>query len=319
MQYIKFSTKLSELALPGTHDSAASEAYGNFGDVVGTQAMSFRKQLEVGIRFFDIRVRHIENVFTLHHGEVYLHVNFGDFLNDVNNYLNEYPSEVVLFRLTDEYKAGGGNTRSMMETLNSYLNSYWRILRTTDMGITIGQARGRMIIMCFHGHVCDNRGLNYHAADIQDKYEKSSNWELHDKWMLVHDHLYKAADGDRNKFFINYLSASHWSLPYFVVSGHSSPGTDAPRLATGYTTLETSEYFWPYFPRLDCFIGICTISFEGTNILTRDQLLYVLNAYQLSWPRSVGIIVTDFPGDWLINEIVHNNDRYLCFGITCWL
>lgn len=60
----------------------------------------------------------------------------------------------------------------------------------------------------------------------------------------------------------------------------------------------------PDFPRVNCFIGICTIAFEGTNILARDQIKR-LNAKRQR--RTPGIVIADFPGDDLIHEIIFSN------------
>lgn len=74
--------------------------------------------------------------------------------------------------------------------------------------------------------------------EIQDEYHLSTNWDLYDKWTKVKDHLTNANNSDpsNRKTFINFLSGSGGSFPYFVASGQSSPGTNAPRLLTGRTT-----------------------------------------------------------------------------------
>ncbi|WP_424577992.1 RICIN domain-containing protein [Bacillus cereus] len=152
-----------------------------------------------------------------------------------------------------------------------------------------------------------NIGLNYpHDFNIQDDYHLSTNWDLYDKWSKVKKQLNEANTsynrGSKIKF-INYLSGSGGSFPYFVASGHSSPGTSAPRLATGLTTPGWSNSYLD-FPRVACFIGICTIAFEGTNILTTD---YIENNNL----KYTGIIVADFPGQALINNVIKTNNHLL--------
>jgi 1-phosphatidylinositol phosphodiesterase len=194
------------------------------------------------------------------------------------------------------------NTRNMLETLDAYLNGRSRFLQTNNRDITLDQARGRFIIMSDNG-AFDPRGISYGSSNIQDAYSLGTNWDLYSKWEKVRDHLHRAKDGDSNTFYINYLSGSGGSFPYFVASGHSDPGTSASRLSTGRTTPGWKNSY-PDFPRTGCFIGICTISFEGTNILARDR---IKNFNKSKQPRTVGIIVADFPGDDLIQEIVNNN------------
>jgi len=57
---------------------------------------------------------------------------------------------------------------------------------------------------------------------------------------------------------------------------------------------------YPDFPRVDCFIGICTIAFEGVNILTQE---YLRNQH----PAYVGIVMADFPGPGLIDSLIRLN------------
>jgi len=130
----------------------------------------------------------------------------------------------------------------------------------------------------------------------------STNWALYDKWTAVKNHLNKSKNGNRNTIYMNYLSGANGSFPYFVVSGHSSPGTSAPRLATGLTTPGWNSSY-PDFPRVSCFIGICTIAFEGTNTLTAD---YVANS---SYSNGVaGMVMTDFPGKRFIENLIKLNN-----------
>lgn len=55
---------------------------------------------------------------------------------------------------------------------------------------------------------------------------------------------------------------------------------------------------------MDCFIGICTIAFEGTNILTTNYL----ENNNLNY---TGIIVADFPGQGLIKNVIQANNHLL--------
>ncbi|KAG8272166.1 hypothetical protein J6590_047181 [Homalodisca vitripennis] len=303
MSEIHDDVMLSELALPGTHDSAT---FNNnvLEDIVTTQVLTFDEQFKYGIRVFDMRVRHISNAFVLHHGLVYVNLNFDDFLKSVERFLRNNPSETVLFRLKEEHEPDN-NTRSLGDTLKDYLGKYKHVyLNTKDRNTPLGSARGKFIILSdnkeFHGF-----GMDYNSCDIQDDYNLKTNWDLYSKWEKIKSHLEKAINGDKNTMYINYLSGSGGSFPYFVASGHSSRGTSAPRLATGLTTpLFKNSY--PDFPRISCLIGICTIAFEGTNILTKDKIIEY-NSNEKMFKRTIGVIIADFPGDLLIDTIIQNN------------
>ncbi|MGS0743256.1 phosphatidylinositol-specific phospholipase C [Glaciimonas sp. GG7] len=318
MESIRDDVKLSELALPGTHDSGTFKL-SNIHHLAKTQSLNFKEQLEYGIRVFDIRVRHTSNRFALHHGVKYLDVMFGDTLLAVSNFLDKNPTETVLIRVKTEHdnEANGyinkTNTRSPEETFKYYLNIFRKHhLNTNRENITLGEARGKYIILG-NGGPFEKHGILYHNLLSQDYYDLKTNWDLYDKWIKVKNHLWEATKGDENRIYVNYLSAAGGIFPYFVASGHSSPGTSAPRLATGLTTPGWSDSY-PDFPRVDCIWVICTIAFEGTNILTRNTIstINIISEIEsfaslFGIKRSVGIIMADFPGESLISNIITNN------------
>jgi 1-phosphatidylinositol phosphodiesterase len=234
-----------------------------------TQGMNFDEQLRFGIRFFDIRVRHFRNSFPLHHGAFFLQKHFDNFLGSVLRFIQQNPSKTVLFRLKHEHNSAE-NTRGILATLDDYLRHYNTYLKNINRDITLGQSIGKFIILS-DNTAFNDRGIVYGNSNIQDAYSLSNNWDLYGKWEKVRSQLYRASDGLHNTFYINYLSGSGGSFPYFIASGHSSPGTSASKFSTGRTTPGWRNSY-PYIPRVNCFIGICTIAFEGTNILARNAI-----------------------------------------------
>lgn len=299
MKDIRDDTLLSKLALPGTHDSGTFTSHSN---IVKTQTINFAEQLNYGIRFFDIRIRHTRNKFALHHDRVYLGQMFGDFLGNVSQFLRQNPSETILFRLKEDHKPDEHNTRSLKETLKHYLanpmynSEYWHtsdIYKSPDL--KMGDVRGKYIIISDNYEFHDS-GIAYWHFKKQDEYSVRTNWDLYKKWEAVRNHLDLARNGYDSQFYINYLSASGGSFPYFVASGHLLPRTSSPRLSTGLISF-AFKHWYPDFPRQNGMI-----LFEGTNTLTRD--------YLRDHPRpkrSAGIIVADFPGTDLIATIIKEN------------
>ncbi|PER94275.1 N-acetylmuramoyl-L-alanine amidase [Bacillus cereus] len=72
MKDIKDTATLSELSIPGTHDSMAYKTLEPATDHVYTQSMSLEKQLNSGIRFFDMRCKVKDGIFWMRHGVYYL-------------------------------------------------------------------------------------------------------------------------------------------------------------------------------------------------------------------------------------------------------
>ena len=130
--------------------------------------------------------------------------------------------------------------------------------------------------------------------DIQNNYLLGTNWQV--VGCKEQNGENKSSSEKETKYYVNFLSGSSGSFPYFVASGHSNPCSCAPRLATGLTTPG-----WRH-PRINCFIGICTIAFEGTNILFHDRI-----------SGHTGLVLSDFPGKapipraCLIQNIIQQN------------
>ena len=314
MKAIKDNVTISELSIPGTHDTMSF--YG--GDAVQTQTMSLENQLKSGVRVLDIRCRHVENVFAIHHGMVFQKVFFGDVLNIVTKFLDENTSETVLMRVKEEYDPER-NTRTFSETFHYYWDQYQDYMWTPTPGYPepnnpkLGDIRGKIVVLSRPSLLSEKYRIDYDSFQIQDVYELDTNWDLYSKWEKVKQHLQKANDANEDntsKKYMNFLSGAGWTelvvlpiptvYPYFVASGHSSPGTSASRLLTGRTTPGWNS--WQDFPRVGHFLGMSSIAFEGTNVLTYERLLW-------EYRNRVGIIMADFPGPGLIERIIELNDR----------
>lgn len=300
MKKIDDDVMLSELAIPGTHNSGT---YTINNAITANQVINFEEQLQYGIRMFDIRVRHTSDRFALHHGPVFLHLMFENFLDTLSEFLIKNPSETVLFRLSKERDDDDNNTRSRKQTLEFYLSKYSSTYKRISENVRLGEVRGKFTIVSYE-HEFNEYGLSKLLFDTQDKYELKSIWALYDKWLAILSHLNEAVNGDKSQFYKSYLSGSGGVLPYFVASGHTFSGTSAPRMTTGLADPPFEKIF-PDFPRVKCLLSICGIVFEGTNILARDHI-----KHSTCTKRTVGIVMADFPGTSLIAWIIANNFHY---------
>ena len=60
--------RVSELSIPGTHDSGA--LHEPFPGTTKCQTLGIAQQLAIGVRFLDIRCRSVHNAFAIYHGPV---------------------------------------------------------------------------------------------------------------------------------------------------------------------------------------------------------------------------------------------------------
>jgi 1-phosphatidylinositol phosphodiesterase len=136
--------------------------------------------------------------------------------------------------------------------------------------------------------------------------------DLYWKWKRVREQLTLASSGDVGTIFVNYLSATGagaWKSylngsfsvpPFFVASGKDLPDEASAQLRTEYFTNNSDRY--PDFPRDDCVGDTCWVLYAGTNQLTSKHL--GAGGY-----GRVGIVMADFPGRSLIENVIAQNFR----------
>ena len=93
MKFVDGNKRISELSIPGTHDTMSIKS----GAIWQNQTMSLAQQLESGLRVFDMRTRHIDNKFRMHHGIIAQDTYFDDVLKDIDAFLTAHPNEAVIF------------------------------------------------------------------------------------------------------------------------------------------------------------------------------------------------------------------------------
>lgn len=311
MVRIKDAVRLTEISLPGTHDSMS--LFG--GETAQTQSMSLDSQLNSGIRALDIRVRKAGDAFAIHHGPIYQKAMFGGVLNSVNSFLNKNPSEFIVMNVQKE--GGEGNSDEIAKIMKSYLTkSGYRNLFWKNQGETnpkISSIRGKIVLIRHGVGVPDSYGIAWQEPEhyFQNDWEIKGTYAggLYKKWEKV-----RSALAWMNNFKttpplgINFFSASgvgdgNGMSPFHVASGHSDPRTGAPRMSSGHTNAEKGVF--PDFPRLDCLGKWCSIFMEGINTLAYDRV-----GLGNDYDRHLGILFMDFPGGELIKRIISTNFHF---------
>ncbi|XP_056439141.1 1-phosphatidylinositol phosphodiesterase [Gadus chalcogrammus] len=194
------SSLLSEVTMPGTHNTMA--VFG--GALAECQSWSLGSQLRAGVRFLDVRVRHVKGNLNIHHGVSYQRAHFGHVLQGVVDFLDEYPSETVLMRVKEELS----ETYDIYGAVVSYVHRYasWDMLWHSRLMPTMGQARGKLIILQdFHG---PDLGMRYGSLDIADDWKVPSLRQVPKKWQSVHKHLELAPVGNMAQMFLTYTSGT---------------------------------------------------------------------------------------------------------------
>jgi 1-phosphatidylinositol phosphodiesterase len=219
MGAIDGSKKLSELSIPGTHDSGAR--YESFPATAKCQNLTIDQQLNAGVRYLDIRCRHFNNVFEIHHGAVFQNINFTNVLNSCNTFLANNPSETIIMAVKEEHTSVGNN-RSYEATFNSYMEQNPNLWYLKENIPTLDQARGKIVLLRRFAASNLPKGIDVNIWDatsntsnavfeinnqaqlkIQDYYKVQNN---DDKWNTFKSFTNETKAGNASRLYINYAS-----------------------------------------------------------------------------------------------------------------
>jgi 1-phosphatidylinositol phosphodiesterase len=246
MSSLDGSLTISQFSIPGTHDAGAR--FETFGGTAKCQNLTIADQLNAGVRFLDIRCRHINNAFKIHHGSVYQNLGFDDVLNAIFGFLNGNPGETVIMSVKEEY-APSGNSRSFEATFDSYVAqnpAKWHLGSSLP---TLAAIRGRILLFRRFAASGTPKGIDAsHWPDnttfstgetlrVQDCYKVSNN---DTKWSQILAILNEARHGGPSPLCVNFASGvqSVFGVPDILdVSNNINP-----RL-TSYFTANTSGCF----------------------------------------------------------------------------
>jgi len=249
MSGIVDNASIAALSIPGTHDSGARNE-----PVAGTakcQDLTIAQQLEAGVRFLDIRCRHIDNGFAIHHGSIYQSLNFNDVLLACTGFLAAHPTETIIMSVKEEYDATN-NTRTFEQTFDSYVqqySSYW------SLGVnvpTLGQVRGKIVLVRRFGASAakgidatawaDNTTFTISNSNatlrVQDQYVVPDN---NAKWTNVTNLFTESSTQSNNTLYINFTSG-YKSLIFSIPSITTVSNALNPKINTYFTSNTHGRY-----------------------------------------------------------------------------
>ena len=118
MQSIPDSTRLSQMTIPGTHNSCALHGI----CCARTQSWSLPEQMKAGLRYFDIRLRLYNNTLRAFHAFVDQKDTFDIILSYILRFLEENPSESIILQIIKEHKDKNCN-KKISELYNEYIQN----------------------------------------------------------------------------------------------------------------------------------------------------------------------------------------------------
>jgi 1-phosphatidylinositol phosphodiesterase len=214
METLDGSKGLGQFSIPGTHNSGA--LYEPVDGTAKCQDLAITLQLTAGIRFLDIRCRHINNAFTIYHGLVFQHLSFNTVVDTCTSFLDAHPTECIFLSLLEE-AFPLNNTRTFEQTFDYYATKAPKKWELNDAISTLAQARGKIVLMRRFPATSLPKGIdatrwienatfpiNNGATrlKIQDRYIVPS---VDEKWTYIQD-LYGEAQSNDQRLYLNFTS-----------------------------------------------------------------------------------------------------------------
>jgi|GEM_PF-804632 len=275
MKHVDDAASISALSIPGTHDSGARKS--QEVNISKCQELSFRNQLEMGIRFLDIR---IDSNLRINHGGYYQFEDLREVIGIVERFLRSNPTETVIMSIKQEYT----NDSNFSNIVDNVINSQPYLWYLENRVPKMGEVRGKIILFRRYpysdlgismSYWPDNRTFSSGDVSVQDWYNIGgiSNSNISKKWNEAKKMIDKAIRREWNYLYVNFLSAS---------GGIATP----------------NHYAWG---RREWW----NIWAENTNGILEYFEVYFKNNNTRG--KTHGVIVMDYPSGGILRAIVNSN------------
>ena len=176
------STKISSISIPGSHDSGAFYSIADFSGKC--QDYSIANQLNMGVRFFDIRLKNDSGRLRIVHGFIDQRSTYDDFLSTVDAFVNTHEKETIFLSIKNEATDSGTAEEfasAVQKTSKEKIGS--KFVTSKALPSTIGEVRGKVVLLsrfdadygvdCYTGWPQGNRSEAFDIANgihVQDYY-----------------------------------------------------------------------------------------------------------------------------------------------------
>lgn len=233
MERLADDTPLTALSIPGAHD-AASSSITAWPSWTRTQDKNVAELWNCGVRAFDLRPALVDGELGICHDKYSAHVSFPQIMRALILALEKHPGECAIIIIRHEEEADGNNPL-WEDAMGTYLNSIQSSLAGYDPSLTLGELRGKILVLSrneytggpvggyIRGWSHSDRPDSQKSASILDADDNTSPlWVqdyyhpegMEDKWGAVKGLLDAAASaGDNGPLVINHTSGYLGSLP----------------------------------------------------------------------------------------------------------
>lgn len=204
------NAKITEVSLPGTHDSGATHS---IADVAGKcQDLSIKTQLEIGVRFFDLRLQLVNDEFKIVHSFVDQNLKFSIVLKDLYSFIKENSSEYLIISIKEEASPINSTLwfdEALIRDFEEYKDVF--MINENKLPETVKEARGKIYLLSrFSGHIgipahygwADDCSFEFDNIFVQDNYNIQN---IEDKKSDILNAI-NYANTNKSKLVLNFTS-----------------------------------------------------------------------------------------------------------------
>lgn len=264
MSFIPGNKRLTDLTIPGTHDSGTYPAYYS-SFLTKCQSLNFTQQLEAGIRFLDVRLdmRMLgphDHTLWIWHGVADMNINFKGVIEQCKKFLAENPMETIFMSIALEKKNpdAGEINEFYTDLVQHHLSAYPGLFYTQHKIPSLSEVRGKVVLIRrFATGKHPGIGLNlrdHWPGDgmqeftnnairfyVQDKFDKWKS-NVPDKFnKYVQPTLDAAAPGSDTLYF-NFSSGTSGNISYSAYGPQGLAGIINPLMLNYIRDKEKTRY-----------------------------------------------------------------------------
>lgn len=224
LKSIDDNTSLREVNMPGSHDTMALYSIADYAGQC--QSLSLKEQLNLGVRFLDIRLKEENDKLKAVHGFVDQKASFSSVTKTVETFLNKHPDEFIIMSIKEEAKSSNSRL-SFEECLTGYLSDDI-YLKDNAIPNRVGDIRGKVVLLsryanstigipAFNGWVDSQSFTLNNDIYVQDTYKITSKEKKQEE-------IVRCFNEAGHALKINFLSA--YRTNYFPTSYAPSAAND---------------------------------------------------------------------------------------------
>lgn len=258
MSKVDDNALITELSIPGTHDSGATRS---IFDVSGKcQDTSIETQLNIGVRFFDMRLQLVEDDFRVVHSFVDQKLKFEDVLEDMVNFVKDHKSEFLIMSIKEEADSINAKRSFEEEILDEFEEYKDVICYDNSLPTTLKEARGKIYILSrFNTSI----GIQAYFG-----WQDSTAFELNN--MYIQDNYCITDIEVKQKDILDTIEYSNTHKDKLVLNFTSCYDENQilPPLYAGTTALTINSWLDQYltFKDKDSHLGIMIMDFMTLNL-----------------------------------------------------